>query len=272
MDCRWVLNHFAVLNRRIYFAFADCGQPLLQYVKTYLRSKAITLCSESSTTSGIHVIISRCASWETMQIISSILLVTSCKINLQHLIGHNIQLSNLQKGINLWNKSTSKLSIYHSMKQPLTCEMMGGGDRHERDLFVHIDVNSLSVGQTIPIVQSLNGCGTIDQPKYASPLKPLMPLKKSYLTVDDPVQPAELVHDQSRHVHFFSPIYYRSTGREIGWRNTDNYVHFKHFITGLREGNVFTCVCPSVSQSVHGGPHVTIAHDALDFTVQGASP
>ena len=39
--------------------------------------------------------------------------------------------------------------------------------------------------------------------------------------------------------------------------------------TKLWAGNVFIRVCPSVGQSVHGGTHGTIAHDALDLTVQG---
>ena len=42
--------------------------------------------------------------------------------------------------------------------------------------------------------------------------------------------------------------------------------------TKLWEGNVFICVCPSVSQSVNGGPHVTITYDALDITVQCPAP
>ena len=39
--------------------------------------------------------------------------------------------------------------------------------------------------------------------------------------------------------------------------------------TMLREGNVFTGVCVSVCP--HGGPRVTITHDALDLTVQALS-
>ena len=45
--------------------------------------------------------------------------------------------------------------------------------------------------------------------------------------------------------------------------------------TKLREGNVFSRVCPSVSHSVGGegrGPHVTITHDILDLTIQGPPP
>ena len=39
----------------------------------------------------------------------------------------------------------------------------------------------------------------------------------------------------------------------------------------LREGNVFSCVCPPFCPG-GGGPHVTITHDALNVTVQGPSP
>ena len=35
----------------------------------------------------------------------------------------------------------------------------------------------------------------------------------------------------------------------------------------LWEGDVFIPVCPSVSDSVHGGPHVTITRDTLKLTV-----
>ena len=44
------------------------------------------------------------------------------------------------------------------------------------------------------------------------------------------------------------------------------YIQVYHYRppTKLWEGSVFTGVC----HSVHGGPHVTIIHDALDLTVQ----
>ena len=43
---------------------------------------------------------------------------------------------------------------------------------------------------------------------------------------------------------------------------------FYHPPTKLREGNVFSCVCPSFTD---GGCHVTITHDALDITVHVSS-
>ena len=106
------------------------------------------------------------------------------------------------------------------------CEMMVGGARYEHDPFVHKDLNCLSVGKTILLLQSLNGCSTIDQPKYASPLKPINAMKCHTLLLTIPVQPAELVHDQSRHVHFFSSVNYGSTKRKICSRNTENDVKF----------------------------------------------
>ena len=39
--------------------------------------------------------------------------------------------------------------------------------------------------------------------------------------------------------------------------------------TELREGNVFSCVCP-FRLSVHRWSYVTITHDALDLTVEGS--
>ena len=47
-----------------------------------------------------------------------------------------------------------------------------------------------------------------------------------------------------------------------------NHLGCHCYLMKLWEGTVFTGVC----LSAHGGPHVTITHDALDLTVQPPPP
>ena len=68
---------------------------------------------------------------------------------------------------------------------------------------------------------------------------------------------------------FFSlPLHQISDGHKK-WDVTRSIKH----ICKVMEGNVFSHVCLSVSQSFHGGcSHMTITHDALDLTGQGPPP
>ena len=66
---------------------------------------------------------------------------------------------------------------------------------------------------------------------------------------------------------YLSPVPKQTTKSTKIWLISQSY--YCRLPTKLREGNVFSHVCRSISHSVHRWLHMIITHEELDLTVQG---